>query len=127
MPMTSSMMAAESTVVPTRVLSLPNSRRVSTVMPTLVAARMQPTNSALSSLSESAAAPKPPMKHSAPIVPSAMGTITPAQAMAVAARPLFFSSPKSVSNPLENRMNTTPTWEKLCSTSISASVGWMRP
>ena len=45
-PITSSIIAALRIAVPTFVFSFPSSRMVSTVMPTLVAARIQPTNSA---------------------------------------------------------------------------------
>ena len=127
MPMTSSMMAALSTVVPTRVLSRPSSRRVSTVMPTLVAARIQPMNRALSSFSWQYPAPNPSMNSIAPTKPSPMGTSTPASAMSVAARPLRFNSFRSVSRPLVNRIMMTPIWEKVFSTSISSGEGFVSP
>ena len=47
--------------------------------------------------------------------------------MQVAATPLRFISRKSVSRPLENRMNTTPICEKLFNTFISASFGAISP
>ena len=53
MPMMSSRIAAESMVVPAFVLSLPISRRVSTVIETLVAVRITPTNTFRSMMSVS--------------------------------------------------------------------------
>ena len=44
MPITSSMMAADSMVVPTAPFNLPSSLSVSTVMETLVAVMITPTN-----------------------------------------------------------------------------------
>ena len=126
-PSTSSMIAALKIVVPTRVFSFPSSRSVSTVIPTLVAARILPTNRAFISMPWPAAFPGQPINSKAPTVPRATGTSTPIIAIADEAAPLRLSSRKSVSSPLEKRINTTPICEKLCSTSISASVGCIIP
>ena len=96
-------------------------------MPTLVAESIAPTKRAFMSISCESAFLGQPMKNSDVKAPSATGTSTPTEAIAVAAAPLFFNSLKSVSSPLENSMNTTPICEKLCRTFISMSVGAISP
>ena len=126
-PSTSSMIAALRIVVPTLVFSFPSSRSVSTVIPTLVAARIHPTRSAFMSLSCSLSVPIPPINRPVTSVPRAIGTITPIVATIVAAKPLFLSSFVSVSSPLEKRIKTTPICENVLRTSISSLVGSMIP
>ena len=106
--------------MPTLVFNLPSSRSVSTVIPTLVAARIHPTRRAFMRFSCSLSIPIPPMKKPVTSVPSAIGTITPIVATIVAAKPLFLSSLVSVSSPLEKRMRITPICENVFRTSISS-------
>ena len=109
MPITSSMIAADRITVPTLPLSLPISFSVSTVMPTLVAARITPINTASSiSVLSAASAENPPKKGTASKNPPATGTSTPPNAMSVAFSPERLSSLTSVSKPAENRISTTP-------------------
>ena len=125
MPMTSSIMAADRMVVPTLPLSFPISLSVSTVIPTLVAARMTPTNTASKRIAESDSAEKPPRKGTAIRNPSPIGTMTPPHAMSVAVSPERFSSPTSVSRPAEKSMRTTPISAIPSRNCPSASVGLM--
>ena len=109
MPITSSIIAADKITVPTLPLSLPISFSVSTVMPTLVAAKITPINTASSiSVLSAASAEKPPRNGTASKNPPTTGTRTPPNAMRVAFSPERFSSFTSVSSPAENRISTTP-------------------
>ena len=122
MPITSSIMAAESTTVPTRPLSFPNSRNVSTVIDTLVAVMITPINTHFNA---SCVECKPKNGTAMPN-PSASGTKTPASATKLAFKPERFSSPRSVSSPAPNMMRITPSSAKNVRNSVERT-GIKRP
>ena len=110
MPSTSSMIAAPRMAFPERVLSFPSSFRVSTVMLTEVAVSMTPINifckKRLPPASDSIIPGR--LKSMATAYPPNRGTITPIRAIINDARPLFFSSSRSVSIPAQNIRTMTP-------------------
>ena len=113
-PSTSSMIAAESTMVPTLLFSLPSSRRVSTVIPTLVAVMMTPMKRQPKRFSV-------PKKSTAMPNPIPRGSNTPPSAMRKETSPVFFRSLRSVSSPAVNMTNITPTSAKALSILFSLS------
>ena len=113
--MTSSIIAAETSVVPIRVVILPSSLSTDTVMATLVAVRIVPTNTPCTT------SVKPlmrPLKMNGRLmtVPSARGIATPETATRVAATPVRRNSTRSVSRPAENIIMITPILENTSST-----------
>ena len=105
MPKTSSMIAADTIIVPTLVCSLPSSLNTSTVMPTLVAVIITPIKSQVKKPNE--------RKNKNPTnVPSPSGTSTPPSAIKKAFAPVLLISSSLVSKPAVNITNITPTSAK---------------
>lgn len=123
MPKISSMMAAPKMALPARVLSLPISFKVSTVMLTDVAVRMTPINifckKTLALASEEREAS---LKQWARAKPPSRGTMTPIRAMIKEAFPVRFSSAMSVSSPAVNISTITPTSDSWVIKSVSFNI-----
>ena len=115
MPITSSITAAETMVVPSFVFILPSSLSTDTVIATLVAVSIVPMNTQRKMF----AVPRPMLPKGRLITrPSTKGTATPAQAISTLARPVFLRSLMFVSSPAENIIKITPTLESTSTVSL---------
>ena len=113
MPITSSMIAAETIVVPSFVLILPSSLSTETVIATLVAVSMVPMK-ILRKMPAVSCTPSPtPPKGIEMTKPRIRGIITPASATKTATSPVDLSSLRFVSRPVENIRSNTPIFENI--------------
>ena len=101
--------------MPSLVFILPSSFKTETVIATEVAVKIIPIKIQLKMFS----VPKPILpKGNDTSKPRTIGTTTPAQAISVAASPVFLSSCRLVSSPVENIKRRTPIFENMASPSV---------